>query len=199
MDAYRALGVAPNASLQELKAAYRSCLLAYHPDHTIDLPKKRREAAAARFAEVQKAWALVGEPAARARYDLKRQVAQKRAEGQGRPRGPVAKAPMAGQGSGPPVVRDQAPSTGSGHEQLVFGDDWGEVLAVGGMSLATELVLVALSANRLLLRAPLGAFLLALLWKLLRGPGQARPTPHLKRDANCAQDAQARQAAPGRP
>jgi hypothetical protein len=59
-SAYEVLGVAPDASDDDLRRAYRLRLRETHPDTGGD---------AARFVLVQRAWELVGEPALRAAYD----------------------------------------------------------------------------------------------------------------------------------
>jgi diphthamide biosynthesis protein 4 len=69
-DAYAVLRVAPTASHDELKAAYKKMLLAHHPDKRAPpLPADTDTDTAAAFLDVQKAWGLVGTPAARAKYD----------------------------------------------------------------------------------------------------------------------------------
>lgn len=59
-SAYEVLGVAPEATEEELRRAYRLKLREAHLDTGGD---------AARFVRVQRAWELVGTPAARAAYD----------------------------------------------------------------------------------------------------------------------------------
>ena len=59
-SAYEVLAVAPDASDEELRRAYRLRLRQTHPDTGGD---------AARFVQVQRAWELVGTPEARAAYD----------------------------------------------------------------------------------------------------------------------------------
>lgn len=68
---YEVLGVAPTAGIDELKRAYRRLLRETHPDVGGD---------AARFHAVQHAWAIVGDPEARARYDRTRVGAPERAQ-----------------------------------------------------------------------------------------------------------------------
>lgn len=57
---YQVLAVSPSASEQELKRAYRRALRSAHPD---------TGGSAAQFTALQRAWALVGTPDARAAYD----------------------------------------------------------------------------------------------------------------------------------
>lgn len=76
MDAYKVLQVDPEAEDEVIKAAYRRLARKYHPDLAAG-PE-----AAARMAAINAAWALIGEPPARAAYDLARSA------GGGRPAGP---------------------------------------------------------------------------------------------------------------
>lgn len=57
MDPYKVLGVAPGASDDEIKKAYRKLIRKYHPDANVNNPNK--EAAAKRFAEVQEAYEVL--------------------------------------------------------------------------------------------------------------------------------------------
>ena len=60
---YAVLGVAPNASDEEIKKVYRSLAMRYHPDRN-DAP-----AAAARFKSVAKAYEILSDRAKRDEYD----------------------------------------------------------------------------------------------------------------------------------
>lgn len=62
-DPYAVLGVSRDAPSADIRAAYRRLALAHHPDKAPD------GASDAVFAEVAKAYALVGDPAARAKTD----------------------------------------------------------------------------------------------------------------------------------
>lgn len=73
VDAYAVLGVRPDASDAELKAAYRRLAARHHPDV---VPPERREAATARMQELNIAYGLVGRPDLRRRYDRLRSVQQ---------------------------------------------------------------------------------------------------------------------------
>ena len=64
-DAYAILGVAPTASCDDLKAAYKKMLLAHHPDKRACTATTSSD----EFLAVQKAWALIGTPADREKYD----------------------------------------------------------------------------------------------------------------------------------
>ena len=63
-DPYKTLGVAPGASQQEIKQAYRNLAKDLHPDRHPDDPK-----AAERFKEVSAAYSILGDEKTRSRYD----------------------------------------------------------------------------------------------------------------------------------
>lgn len=60
---YAVLGVAPNASDEEIKKVYRSLAMRYHPDRN-DAP-----AAEVRFKSVTKAYEILSDAAKRSEYD----------------------------------------------------------------------------------------------------------------------------------
>jgi molecular chaperone DnaJ len=62
-DYYEVLGVGRNASIDEVKKAYRKLAFKYHPDRNSD------NGAAERFKEIQSAYEVLGDPEKRARYD----------------------------------------------------------------------------------------------------------------------------------
>lgn len=64
-DPYETLGVAPNASQDEIKQAYRRCAMKYHPDRN-----PGDSGAEAAFKECQNAYAIIGDPARRRQHDL---------------------------------------------------------------------------------------------------------------------------------
>lgn len=61
---YRTLGIKPSATLQEVKKAYRALAMQYHPDKN---PENRY--AEARFLEIQEAYSVLSNAAARKQYD----------------------------------------------------------------------------------------------------------------------------------
>lgn len=69
IDPYKVLQVDPEAEDEVVQAAYRRLARKYHPDLT-GTPE-----AAARMASINAAWEMVGDPAARARYDRARAAA----------------------------------------------------------------------------------------------------------------------------
>lgn len=62
---YALLGVAPGASAEELRQAFRSLSKRYHPD-TTSLPAAE---AAAAFLQLQQGYAVLSDPQQRQRYD----------------------------------------------------------------------------------------------------------------------------------
>jgi len=66
-DHYAKLGVAPNATPDVIKAAYRKKAAQYHPD------KNPSRDAAARFREIQEAYEVLSDPERRKAYDDYRQ------------------------------------------------------------------------------------------------------------------------------
>lgn len=63
-DLYEVLGVARNASQEEIKKAYRKLAIQYHPDKN---PNDKQ--AEEKFKEIAEAYAILSEPEKRARYD----------------------------------------------------------------------------------------------------------------------------------
>ena len=64
---YELLGVAPDATSQQLRQAFRALSKRYHPD-TTSLPTLEAEAA---FQQVRQAYGVLGDPLARRSYDEK--------------------------------------------------------------------------------------------------------------------------------
>lgn len=72
MDHYSALGVAPDADGPTIRKAYLSLARRHHPDGHVAEGPAAVERAERRMQEVNAAWAVLGQPAARRRYDEER-------------------------------------------------------------------------------------------------------------------------------
>jgi len=74
-DYYLALGLTPDASAEELKAAYINLALQYHPD-TAPIAESKNEnlsqSRQAQFITVSEAWSILSKPEMRAFYDKHR-------------------------------------------------------------------------------------------------------------------------------
>jgi hypothetical protein len=66
-DPYAVLGVARNATPDEIKAAYRDLVAKYHPDHHQGNPLE--DLAATKLAEINRAYEILSDPERRAAYD----------------------------------------------------------------------------------------------------------------------------------
>src|SRR4051794_13711137 len=65
-DAYAILGIAPEATAEQVRAAYRRLARKYHPDVTSEAE------AGGRMAAINRAYAVLADPARRAQYDRAR-------------------------------------------------------------------------------------------------------------------------------
>lgn len=74
-DHYRALDVAPDAGAQEIRAAWRLLLVAFHPDRFRDPEQRRRAEEITKRANA--AWQALGDPEHRRRYDRTRERASR--------------------------------------------------------------------------------------------------------------------------
>ena len=96
-DLYALLGVAPDADVREVARGYRRRLREVHPD-TRDRLADAPDPAHADLKVLQEAYAVLRDPARRARYDVQRRAAQKPAEA------PATGGGGAGPGAGPPAT-----------------------------------------------------------------------------------------------
>lgn len=67
VDHYKVLGVAPDATYEQIRAAYRAAVKRYHPDLGGDPD---------RFREIRRAWEVLGVAESRLRYDIERSIMQ---------------------------------------------------------------------------------------------------------------------------
>lgn len=67
MDHYAALDVAPDAPVDEIRAAWRLRVVAFHPDRFRDEEQRHRAQELSQRANA--AWQVLGDPVARSRYD----------------------------------------------------------------------------------------------------------------------------------
>lgn len=65
-DYYEILGVPKNATLQEIKKAYRSLALKHHPDR---VPAEQKAEAEQKFKEISEAYGVLSDPKKRSMYD----------------------------------------------------------------------------------------------------------------------------------
>ena len=79
-DLYALLGVAPDADAREVARAYRRRLREVHPDTRGGLSSEGSDHAHADLRALQEAYAVLRDPARRARYDAQRRTTQKPAE-----------------------------------------------------------------------------------------------------------------------
>jgi len=163
---YDVLGVAPTASAEEVRAAYRRAARDHHPDAGGD---------GLRMQDLNAAWRVLGDPIRRAAYD--RQL-------NGRIAGPAAP----GFGSGPNGVEDLDDDLGDDRYELDLDDlPLGQTRALQGwwalLPPATLVAAVAIGAGAFVFSAPgllalaggvlvlsLGLFVLAPLRAMSRKP-----------------------------
>ena len=71
MDPYLVLGVAPDASADEIRRAYLRLARLHHPDRFAGAPAARQAEAERRMQEVTQAWSLLGDDGRRRRHDAR--------------------------------------------------------------------------------------------------------------------------------
>ena len=69
-DLYAVLGLERGASPADIKRAYRSLSLIYHPDKQRNVDDDEKRKASERFVEIQKAYSTLSDPEAKRTYDL---------------------------------------------------------------------------------------------------------------------------------
>ena len=65
-DYYEVLGIGRDASVEEIKEAFRSLALQYHPDR---VPPEKKKEAEEKFKEMSEAYAVLSDPKKRVQYD----------------------------------------------------------------------------------------------------------------------------------
>lgn len=73
-DPYLALGLAKDATAQQIKATYRKLALKYHPDKVTD--ESLKASAADNFHKIQQAYEVVGDESKRSKYDASIRLAE---------------------------------------------------------------------------------------------------------------------------
>lgn len=68
-DYYEVLGVSKNATAEELKKAYRTLAIKYHPDRHTNDPEDQKKEAEEKFKEAAEAYDVLSDPEKRQRYD----------------------------------------------------------------------------------------------------------------------------------
>ena len=71
MDPYVVLGVAPDASAEEIRRAYLGLARRHHPDRFAGAPAARQAEAERRMQEVTQAWAVLGDEGRRRQHDAR--------------------------------------------------------------------------------------------------------------------------------
>lgn len=72
MDHYKILGVQRNASKEEIKQAFRSLAMQFHPDKHADSPKHLRDTATLKFKQLSEAYETLADDRKRADYNISR-------------------------------------------------------------------------------------------------------------------------------
>ena len=121
---YELLGIAPAASADEVKRAFRQQIARYHPDKVQHLGKEFQEMAADRAAELTEAYRILSSVELREQYDRSRdagappQAAPPPAAAPSTPSTPAAPAaPGAGESPRPSEAGTQAPANQFSHER----------------------------------------------------------------------------------
>lgn len=66
---YKELGVAENASAEEIKKAFRKLSLQYHPDRWVGKPENEQKEAEEKFKKISEAYTVLSDPEKREEYD----------------------------------------------------------------------------------------------------------------------------------
>lgn len=68
-DFYEVLGVAKTAGAEEIKKAYRTAAMKWHPDRWVDGSEAEKKTAEEKFKEASEAYSVLSDPAKKAKYD----------------------------------------------------------------------------------------------------------------------------------
>lgn len=111
-DHYQTLGIAPTASAEEIRLAYRRLAMRWHPDRN----PGNQDGAEERFKRIQQAFAVLKEPAARAAYDSERHGARQAHAGRGGQSAPRAARDTWAQAAAAAAQRAAAQQAGTGQQ-----------------------------------------------------------------------------------
>src|SRR5689334_6322863 len=116
MSHYDLLGVPPDASDAQIRAAYRTLVTLFHPDRLGHLKEQSRTFAEDRLKALNAAYEVLGDPAKRASYDAAQALPQ-RARSSGMPTRQPAPPPPPPPRPSPPPYSAQNPYTTSSQAQ----------------------------------------------------------------------------------
>ena len=91
---YQRLGVAPSASTEEIRTAYRALASRLHPDHSGGSSVAERTLAERRMREINESWRVLQDPGRRRTYDDSRLTGSSRPPAAGRPASRVSTTPV---------------------------------------------------------------------------------------------------------
>src|SRR6185503_13869429 len=108
MSHYDLLGVPPEATDAQIRAAYRTLVQLFHPDRLGHLKEESRTFAEDRLKALNAAYEVLGDPVKRANYDAAQALPQ-RARSSGAPSRPAPPPPAPAPPPSPPPYSPQNP------------------------------------------------------------------------------------------